>query len=440
MTSKLVTGSGAAADITELQKAVNEHDEVRLKGTFDFTGLGSGAPKRVITINRSVRIRVETGESVNIIGGERPFLVSQAGAVVSFEGLNFEKAKAIVISALAAADLTISSCTIKGVFPVFNPAVSLVVATAIGTSGITGNLRILNNTIDVGGGIEVTANDSTSAMVLTGPTTRIEITGNTIKNTTGHGIDVRSATGDALIENNTITTGALGRDGSPGKFSNAVRCVGSGNYVVQLNKLDFGFENGAGVRLGGTSRAVVTQNQISMSSQQNAVLGPESAGIQLRGTSEGNRIEDNRIIGRARVALAAVHSDFPLDKPNHPDGTASSGNPVANRFVQNHHSEFNAGFADIEVGSGALETVIAARQAFADDARPPRPHSATDAAETKSEKDVPATPAGGTGTGVATAVGVSAGSDALETVAPVAGTVADFGTDTKILGRYLLIA
>ena len=422
MTTTLITGTGIPTDVTDLQRAVNTFDDVRLRGTFDFTSRESGTPKRVITVTKNVRIRIEPGESLSIIGGEKPFLVSGAGIKVSFEGLHFEKSSGSAISAAAAADLTISDCTIKGVFPVWTPQVSLNVAAAIGVAGVTGNVSIVGNTIDVGADTGVTNADSTLGMILNGPTKTMQVSGNTIKNTTAHGIDVRSAKGDASIQNNTIITGPLGRDGSPGKFVDAVRCQGSGKYVVHDNKLDFAFENGAALRLSATSGAVVTQNKISMSAHKDVQPGTESAGIQVRGTSENNRIEDNHIAGRARVAMAAVHSDFNLDKPNNPDGTPSSGNPRDNAFLENNHTPFKADFADIEVGTGALRTVILARQPLLDDVSG---RLETDGAVAHA--------------GLSAAVATAARPSAPPESSLIAGTISDLGTDTKIQGRYELI-
>lgn len=422
MTTTLVTGTGNPTDVTELQTAVNTFDDVRLKGTFDFRHLESGTPKRVITVTRSVRIRIEPGESLSIIGGEKPFLVSAAGVAVSFEGLHFEGSSGTAISAVAAADVTISGCTIKGVFPVWTPQVSLNVAAALGVAGVTGNVSIVGNTIDVGADTEVTNADSTLGMILNGPAKTMQVSGNTVKNTTAHGIDVRSAKGEVLIENNTIITGPIGRDGSPGKFADALRCQGSGKYVVHQNKLDFGFENGAAVRLSATSGAVITENKISMSAPVDVQLGSESAGIQVRGTSGNNRIEDNHIAGRARVAMAAVHSDFSLDKPNNPDGTPSSGNPRDNEFLENNHTPFKADFADIEVGTGALRTVILARQPSLDDVGG---RLETDGAVALA--------------GMSAAVATAAVPSALPESSLIAGTISDLGTDTKIQGRYQLI-
>ena len=58
--------------------AVNSFEDVRLKGTFDFRGLESGTPKRVITITKNVRIHIEPGESLTIIGGEKPIFGARA--------------------------------------------------------------------------------------------------------------------------------------------------------------------------------------------------------------------------------------------------------------------------------------------------------------------------------------------------------------------------
>jgi len=193
-------------------------------------------------------------------------------------------------------------------------------------------------------------------------------------------------------------------------------------YYIQRKELDFAFENGAAVRLSATSGAVVTQNKISMSAHKDVQPGTESAGIQVRGTSENNRIEDNHIAGRARVAMAAVHSDFNLDKPNNPDGTPSSGNPRDNAFLENNHTPFKADFADIEVGTGALRTVILARQPLLDDVSG---RLETDGAVAHA--------------GLSAAVATAARPSAPPESSLIAGTISDLGTDTKIQGRYELI-
>ena len=49
--------------------------------------------------------------------------------------------------------------------------------------------------------------------------------------------------------------------------------------------------------------AVVTGNHIVMSPPQGAVLGPNSAGINIRGFAHGNLVYANTISGHARNAL-----------------------------------------------------------------------------------------------------------------------------------------
>ena len=77
MTSTDVTATGNSSDdIKQINNAILSFDEVRLKGTFDFTGFESGMPKRVITIAKNVKISAQAGATPVIIGGEKPFLVS----------------------------------------------------------------------------------------------------------------------------------------------------------------------------------------------------------------------------------------------------------------------------------------------------------------------------------------------------------------------------
>ncbi len=182
-----------------------------------------------------------------------------------------------------------------------------------------------------------------------GDATRVDIEGNRIDHTTAHGIDLRNVGGPARIERNIVVTGPVGRSGAPGSFVNALRLIGSGDHDVSRNEFDCGFPNGAVVRLGGTENARIRQNEIRASVSPGQQPEAESAGVQVRGTAIGNEILENRIRGRGRVALAAIHSDFGMDIP---------GNPVRNMFKGNNFQKFEATVAAVEVGEGAVDTHI----------------------------------------------------------------------------------
>jgi hypothetical protein len=51
--------------------------------------------------------------------------------------------------------------------------------------------------------------------------------------------------------------------------------------------------------------AIVVDNDVTMSAREGTVFGSDSAGFSVRGFTQGNVVQDNRIRGRARAALAA---------------------------------------------------------------------------------------------------------------------------------------
>jgi hypothetical protein len=130
--------------------------------------------------------------------------------------------------------------------------------------------------------------------------------------------------------------------------------IGTGEYVVERNQFDCGFENAAVVRLGATKKAKITENEVMASVPQSKVPGLQSAGIQVQGTAEDNEIRENRIKGRGRVAISVIFSDFGLDKPGTTDG-----NPLATTFQGNNVQHFAPTVATVEVGVGAKNTTIA---------------------------------------------------------------------------------
>jgi hypothetical protein len=188
---------------------------------------------------------------------------------------------------------------------------------------------------------------------MTGPADRLLIADNRIAGTTSHGIDLRDVKGPATVERNIVETGMVGRSGLPGSFVDALRLIGVGEYLVDHNQFDCGFENAAVVRLGGTSKAVIRQNEVVASVPASKVPGLQSAGVQVEGSAKDNEIMENRIKGRGRVAISVIFSDFKLDKP-----TGTDGNPSTTTFQGNNVQQFAPTVATVEVGAGAKTTTI----------------------------------------------------------------------------------
>jgi len=350
-----VNGTGnPGIDIPAVQAAVNAGGTVILNGSFSFTGPGTGSPLRTITISNSVHISGvvdKQGAMTTIANGQIPFLVAAPGADVTIDGLQFENSAASAIRIEAAQNVRVSGCEFHGIVPV--PTVvsgaTVPLATAIsGSVGPFGSVSIVGNDIDVGG----TAVDSTNGMILFGPMNSLEVSDNNIRNTTAHGIDLRNIIGEAGVERNEVSTGLVGRGGEPGRFVDAIRCVGLGIYVVEHNSFDTGFENAAGIRLAGTTGASVHANDITMSVPYTATPGAQSAAIQVQGSADDNEILQNQVRGQARVAFSVIHSDFALDK-----GTGT-GDPVDTIFVGNNHQGLDATLVDLEIGIGATNTQI----------------------------------------------------------------------------------
>ena len=349
--TELIGTGDPSIDVPAVQAAVNNGGDVLLKGTFSFTGVAVGSPHRVVTITNSVNlfgVVDENGDAPLIINGERPFLVAATGANVAFDGLQFQNPTTAAIWITSVGDLRIANCKFDGVVPGLI-GTELVGITSGSVGGPFGNISVLNNYIDG----KATATFSTNGVILTGATGSVEISGNTVLNTSAHGIDLRNIAGDAKVTGNQVITGQFGRGGGPGQFVDAIRCVGPGNYLIENNSLDFGYLNEAGVRLGGTTGAIVKLNKITGSVADDVVPGSFSAAIQVEGSCNENLVADNRFQGHARVVFSVVHSDFPLDKQS-----GTSGDPQGTSFIGNNHELFTSSLVDVEVGPVANQTTI----------------------------------------------------------------------------------
>jgi hypothetical protein len=73
-------------------------------------------------------------------------------------------------------------------------------------------------------------------------------------------------------------------------------------------------------------------NDVTMSTSEDAVLGSGSAGIEIIGLARDNLVQRNKIRGRGRVALSLA-----------PDST---GIPAGNTFDQNDGESFISSLAE----------------------------------------------------------------------------------------------
>jgi hypothetical protein len=362
--NEVIGQANPAVDVPAVQEAVDAGGTVVLKGTFNFEGVSQPGPdpfgvfRGAILVTAPVVIR---GEAATIHGGgsttdggfQAAFLVIAPGSDVALEGLRFVSPANAAIRVAGAGSLRIAGCEVDGVVPT--------VLAAPDGSSITGALgfhllgaalgavTIVDNDIRIGG----SAKQSTGGINVLAPVERVEIIGNRIRETTAHGMNLQNVGGPALIERNVVETGPVGRSGEPGEFVDALRVLGTGEYRVLRNDFDCGTANCAGVRVAATTNAEIRQNEIVLSVTPDEVPGSESAGIQVRGTALDNRVLQNRIRGRGRVAISVVHSSFPPDRP-----PGTDGNPAGNNFQGNNFQQFDATVAAVEIGEGVRDTTI----------------------------------------------------------------------------------
>jgi hypothetical protein len=357
--SDVIGQDNATVDVPAVQQAVDAGGTVVLHGTFNFVNVRLPGPlgSRVILVTSAVTIR---GQDATILGGgsaapggmQAVFLIDAPGVDVTIEGLRFVNPHNAAIRVARSGDLRIANCQVDGLIPsaIATPAGVQNAALAIHLpGGSVGAVSILENRIQIGG----TANDSIGGIIMTGPADRVLIADNRITGTTSHGMDLRDVKGPARVERNIVETGTVGRSGLPGQFVDALRLIGSGQYLVDRNQFDCGFENAAVVRLGGTKKAVIKQNEIVASVPEEKGPGLQSAGVQVQGSANDNEIQENRVKGRGRVAISVIFSNFPLDMP-----AGTDGNPSATRFQGNNAQQFAPTLATVEVGAGAKDTTI----------------------------------------------------------------------------------
>jgi hypothetical protein len=372
----VVTGTGDPnLDVPAVQAAVDQGGQVILKGHFSFDksptippAIG-GFPLAMVLVSTEVAIsgtRDEYGEMTNIEGGQIPFLLEAPGARVAIQGLRFIRPTVTAIFVYAVSGLVIASCRIEGVDP--DPSFGST-GVAVNTSlfpptpdrpgqpeNVSGTLLLVNNDIDVVGG---TAADNTLGILIfsvgISPDAEVEIhvAGNNIRNTTERAINIYQVGGRAYIERNLITTSTTsGKAG--GLAPDVIHVVGSGSYLIANNSIDSQFAKGAGIRVQGQfaqwpiADALVVDNDVTMSAPEGTIFGANSAGIDIRGSAQGTVVLNNRIRGRAAVALSVADQ-----------GTLIPSNTP---LVLNNLKGFQSSRADVFVDAGVTNTLVVARK------------------------------------------------------------------------------
>jgi hypothetical protein len=380
----VVVGTGDPnLDVPAVQAAVDQGGQVLLRGHFSFDRPPS-APNgfgflHEVLVSREVVIsgtQNEQGEMTTIEGGDVPFDVEAPGAHVAIQGLRFLRPRRLAISVFAVSGLVIANCRIEHVESAplrSDPAGGLISFAILVTTtlhvlptpdqpgqpeNISGTLSIFDNNIDAVGTAGLTSLGIFISSVGKSPDREVEIhlSGNTIRNTTERALNIQQIGGRVYIERNVITTSANMRPGGGvTALVDAIKCQGSGSYLVAHNRIDSAWANGAGIRLrdltalgAAMERAIVVDNDVTMSAPPSVVFGANSAAIEIRGLAQGNVVLNNRIRGRAGTALAVVAQGLSV--------------PANNTFAGNDIEGFHPSLADVFVDAGVANTLVVGRK------------------------------------------------------------------------------
>jgi hypothetical protein len=301
-----------------------------------------------------------SGEMASIEAGTLPFYVDAREARVAIQGLRFFRRKAEGILVYRVSALVIASCKFEGV-DVLNYGGG---AISINTSGgipspdnpgspenVSGTLLIVNNDIEGGG----TAHDATLGVVIfsvgvPGSEVDIYISGNNIRNTTEPAINIRRIVGRAQVVRNVLTSSVEG----PGGDIQVIRAVHLGSYLIAHNSIDRRWANPHAQGIGVFSpdaewpieRAIIVDNDVTMSPPEATVFGALSGAITVKGFARGHVVVNNRIRGRARAALAV--NFYPR----------YSGFAADTAFVLNRFDDFEPSIADVFVDKGVTNTLV----------------------------------------------------------------------------------
>jgi len=362
MADSFVVGTGdPIQDAANVQTAVDAGGVVSLWGSFDFSGMETGSPLRVVTVRSSVDvIGIPDGDGAlpTLRGGQEAFFIDAPSADVSIEGLHLVDQTFSAIHVASVGSARIEGCRIEGVRPQFLPAqaqfvaIGIIIAGSLVPGAVVGSVEVVGNDVDVTGA----ATDSTLGIygqVVTvagvGQVDRVTIARNRVTNATGHGIDLRSlgSAAIAVIERNEVTVATSARSGEPGppdRLITGIRCLGVGTYTIRENSVTTHHANAAGIRLQSTVGASVERNQVYLAlAEETAPLG-QAAGVQLIRGALANLVCRNAVHGRGWSAVS-------VSGP--PAGTSQG-----NLLVRNDHAGLGATFADVDVGAGVLDTTI----------------------------------------------------------------------------------
>jgi hypothetical protein len=349
----VVLGTGNPdIDIAAVQAAVDRGGSVVLRGHFSFENPPTGHGElpdlaAMILISKETTISGtwdEHGEMTTITGGEIPFVVEAHGAPVSIERLRFAHPRRFAIFVDAVSGLTIESCIVESVDPLPPPGnptgLTFVSGIYVSTQmdgpnrertgkpeNVSGNLSIRNNQISVNGTADEGMGITAWLVGVSESPVELNISGNTVRNSTQKGINVKQIGGNVRIEDNVIASSVVYTGPARG-FISGIHCGGSGSYVVARNRIDVADPNAAGIRLRAIGdldspieRATIIDNDVTVSVPENLGLGVRSSGIEIMGLARGNAVQGNRVRGRARGVLSLA-----------PD---KSGNPAGNIFDRN---------------------------------------------------------------------------------------------------------
>ena len=376
----VVTGTGNPdVDVPAVQAAVDQGGHVVLMGHFSFdrppTKWLDHLYGRTVLVSKQVAISGTTDENggmTTIEGGDNPFAIDAVGAHVTIQRLRFVRPKENAIVVIAVSGLVIANCRIDGVEPLPDPtnptgakfasAISVITtANLLAPSAtqpgqpekVSGRLLIFDNDMNVGGGA---GNTLGIVMFAVGksPNQEVDIyvSGNNISNVTEPAINFRVVGGRVNIERNRISTGAVAAG-----LADAIRIVGAGSYLIAHNSIDCGWANGAvtGVNLLGPpppltpeARAIVFDNDVTMSAPEGTVFPTNNSAILITGFAQGNALLNNRIRGRARAALTVVRRE----------SQGVTGIPGGNTFVSNDLDGFQSSLADVLIDTGVTNTTL----------------------------------------------------------------------------------
>jgi hypothetical protein len=372
----VVVGTGKPdIDVPAVQAAVDQGGDVVLKGYFSFDrsptipSAPAGNPPAMILVSKAVAIsgarneQDDEGEVTTIYAGTIPFYVAAPGAHVSIQRLRFIRPskEAVLVSAIGG--LLIASCQIEGAVPVNHGSAGIAIATSFNPptpmnpgqpANVSGTLVIVNNVIDVRGG---TALDHTLGIIMfslgvPGAQADVHISGNSIRNATERSINLYQIDGRALIEGNAITTSTVLGNANVafGRGTDVIHVTGTGSYLVAGNSVHSRWAAATGIRVQGQNAtwpitgAVVVDNDVNMEASEGTVFDENSAGIEVRGNAQASIVLNNRIRGRARVALVVANETKGVSTNNH--------------FILNRLDHFEASFADVFVGPGVMNTLV----------------------------------------------------------------------------------